>query len=461
MLRRGDEILVCHRVSTVPAFPDYWAFPGGGVSRTDASIEAALLREMVEEVGIAPDASGELFLVDADIQSAVNADKLAWRAYVEAGSLFDHTPGFDIISERTTPPLAPLRFHNRFFTARCAVDPRLPDIDRPEFDAWRWVKPRDLLDEWLAHEVRIPPPLVMLLRDLVAHDSLEAAVAALAAAPPTGTHRIEFAPGVECLPLPTATLPPATHTNCYFLGDVGGDFVVVDPAARCDEGLALLEDKVKRIQAGGGTIIATIFTHRHSDHIGDLGRISQMYTAPIWTHAETHKRIPPCETDRVLAEGDSFELNGVTWSVTETSGHCPGMLCLVSEAGIVSADNVVMVGTILVPSGEGDMRAYMADLARLDGLAPKLLFPGHGPVIANPTRLLNRYIRHRGARHAAVLEAVQGASSLDAIAKAAYADTPDAHPALKVDQTLAHLKALESEGRVVRSCDGHWSPAES
>ena len=35
MLRRGDEILVCHRVSTVPSFPDYWAFPGGGVSRAD------------------------------------------------------------------------------------------------------------------------------------------------------------------------------------------------------------------------------------------------------------------------------------------------------------------------------------------------------------------------------------------------------------------------------------------
>ena len=41
MLRRGEEILVCHRVSTVPSFPDYWAFPGGGVSRVDrAALEA-------------------------------------------------------------------------------------------------------------------------------------------------------------------------------------------------------------------------------------------------------------------------------------------------------------------------------------------------------------------------------------------------------------------------------------
>ena len=29
------EILLCHRVSEVPSFPDFWAFPGGGVSRVD------------------------------------------------------------------------------------------------------------------------------------------------------------------------------------------------------------------------------------------------------------------------------------------------------------------------------------------------------------------------------------------------------------------------------------------
>ena len=52
MLRRDDEILLCHRVSTVPAFPDYWAFPGGGVSRIDRDSMFALCREIAEEVGL-------------------------------------------------------------------------------------------------------------------------------------------------------------------------------------------------------------------------------------------------------------------------------------------------------------------------------------------------------------------------------------------------------------------------
>ena len=32
------EILLCHRVSEVPSFPDFWAFPGGGVSRVDKKV---------------------------------------------------------------------------------------------------------------------------------------------------------------------------------------------------------------------------------------------------------------------------------------------------------------------------------------------------------------------------------------------------------------------------------------
>ena len=31
----GVEILFCHRISQMPTFPDFWAFPGGGVTSFD------------------------------------------------------------------------------------------------------------------------------------------------------------------------------------------------------------------------------------------------------------------------------------------------------------------------------------------------------------------------------------------------------------------------------------------
>ena len=71
--------------------------------------------------------------------------------------------------------------------------------------------------------------------------------------------------------------------------------------------------------------------------------------------------------DRTL-EGDVIEIDDETWSVIETHGHCPGHICLVGEAGIVSGDNAVLFGTILVPSSDGDMNEYLAGLERLRDL---------------------------------------------------------------------------------------------
>ena len=50
------------------------------------------------------------------------------------------------------------------------------------------------------------------------------------------------------------------------------------------------------------------------------------------------------------------------------------------------------------------MGAYISGLERIRSLDPKVLFPGHGPLIANPKRVLTDYIEHRKARHQKVLQ---------------------------------------------------------
>jgi glyoxylase-like metal-dependent hydrolase (beta-lactamase superfamily II)/8-oxo-dGTP pyrophosphatase MutT (NUDIX family) len=475
----------------MPSFPDFWSFPGGGVTRFDrvaaedlpqfdnddeGAALVALLREIVEEVGWAPSGRG-LVLVDEPTRAAVLEDGKTWHPLVADGDIPANPVGFKVISFRTTPPLTPLRFANRFFHLHDSKppEPSLPST-RSEFDELRWMQPADALAAWTEGAMRIPPPQITLLRDLIsaledsADDSdgensesggdIGLAVAALAASPPTGEHRIEFAPGVECVPLPTDTLPPATTTNCYILGEPGGELLVVDPAARDSTGLAYLERRIRAAEAKGSRVIATIFTHRHPDHIGDLSAISEIYQAPIWATAETHKVIPPCDTDRVLSDGDSLAISGpsgkVVWQVLETPGHCPGHICLAGEVGVISGDLAVMVGTILVPSNDGDMDAYLASLERVRDLDAPLLLPAHGPLSPVPEKLLNRYLSHRRARHARVLEAVKsGLNDVESIADFAYADTPDAHPILKVDQTISHLNAHERAGAVEQN-DGKW-----
>ncbi|MBT3772387.1 MAG: MBL fold metallo-hydrolase [Euryarchaeota archaeon] len=468
----GVEILICRRVESMPSFPGYWAFPGGGISRVDkAAAEvfptlhedpvmgasfACMLRELVEELGWVI-SEGKITLAEEDARKLVLEDKAAWLNLATESALPVEVNGLRMISKRTTPAFAPMRFENRFlhFHAGAICDTPSPQLSgQTEFDQTRWLTTEQILEEWENHSLKLPPPLVTLLQKvsslLAIHVSMEEVSEVLSKEQP-GERSIMFANGVECLPLPTHTLPPASTTNCYILGEEGGPRIIVDAAAKTPEALKILQNKIDLIEQDGGEIIATIFTHRHSDHIGDLSAISNIYQAPIWASAATHKYIPNCDTDKVLKEGDSFTLSGpkgdVSWNVHLTPGHCEGHVCLSSTAGIVVGDMVAGIGTILIPPAEGDMNEYLHQLERLKSMKPHLLFPSHGPVLPLPEKTLNHYIKHRNARHERVAEAVKlGLTDLQEIADFAYADTPNAHPQLKVQQTQAHLIAWKKEG---------------
>ena len=478
----GHEVLMGHRISELPAFPDLWSFPGGGVSRVDRKAAEThqewlsergedrlaaftLLREMVEEVGISPDGRGSFIEVEEEIRTRVCSDKSAWLEEVESGRI--SIEGFDchVITKRTTPPQSPVRFQNLFFHVALGVSGAEPSFppSRSEFDEFRWWRPQELISSWEDNGIHLPPPIVTIMRDVIAimdnEVDLVSACDSLAEDPPSGPHRFEYGPGVECVLIPTATLPPATHTNCFVLGERGGQRIVVDPAIRDQAGFEELKAKVEEIREDGSDILCTIFTHRHQDHLGEMSLISQIYQAPVWASEETLWALPEISGTRKLSEGDIVSIDGPKgrsdWEVLETPGHCPGQICLVGDSGIVSADNCTMVGTILVPSSDGDMGAYISGLERLRDLRPHTLFAGHGPLIPNPERMLTEYIEHRKARHSKVLEAVEsGCFSLSEIASTAYSDTPGANPALAEDQALSHLKELVRTGEVRRTSDG-------
>lgn len=53
---QGWDVVLTKRTSALRNHPGQIAFPGGRVDATDASVEAAALREAHEEIGLAPDA---------------------------------------------------------------------------------------------------------------------------------------------------------------------------------------------------------------------------------------------------------------------------------------------------------------------------------------------------------------------------------------------------------------------
>lgn len=453
----GVEVLLGKRSDSMPSFPGYWAFPGGGVSRIDKeaseslgiSIQhCAIMREVVEELGLAPQ-NGQLIAVEPDFREMVAEDKANWFPLALDGDIPSDTTGMRVISMRTTPPFGPMRFENTFLHIHSNDHDDFSLIGQTEFIDGRWMRPIDMIEAWKNNVIKVAPPVVTLLMEVnrclnLMNQDMEAVAIDLENRKP-GRRSILFAHGVEVVPVRTATLPPADHTNCYLVGDPDGDFIVVDPAFRHREGMEKVAEAVER---HNGNLVAVFYTHGHSDHLADKGLLKEAFDVPIWSASPS--------ADRVLKDGEKLQLGNQEWTVLHTPGHHPEHLCLISQSGLVAGDMVAGIGTILIPPNEGDMIQYIDQLERLLDLDPHLIFPSHGPVIPLPERLLERYISHRANRHNRVLEAIDsGLKIIEEIAKYAYADTPDAHPGLAIDQTLSHLISHEKVGNV-RKSGQHW-----
>ena len=466
----GPEVLLGLRSETMAAFPGYWAFTGGGVSRVDtAAVEsfsvldiehgkfiACILRETCEELGIAPNGD-HVITIDENARFDVIKDKGNWLPHAEDCNIPVNTDNINILGHRITPPFGPVQFDNAFIHFHCGDWQGVPEIDlepQTEFDDIMWARPQDILERWSRHEIKVAPPVISVLMEIVrvlefSIDIVDAAKNISRRQP--GRQSILFAYGVEVVPIRTATLPPADHTNCYLVGDPEGDFIIIDPAVRYREDMESLADAVERHD---GQPVAFAFTHSHSDHLADMDLLKEAFDLPVWGSEFTSKSV---NCDRILRDGETIELGRQTWQVIITPGHHPDHTCFISDAGLIAGDMLAGFGTILIPPATGDMDVYLEQLARLRDLHPHLAFPSHGPVIALPEKKFNYYIKHRTARHEKVLQAVaSGLSDVQAIAAKAYDDTPNAHVGLSEDQTLAHLLSHQRQGRVSQDTDGKW-----
>ncbi|MCH1492599.1 MAG: NUDIX hydrolase [Luminiphilus sp.] len=145
----GLETLLLRRNPSLKVMAGAWVFPGGKVDGEDEGADAlsraraAAVRELAEETGLAV---GDLPLLH--------------------------------FSRWLTPEVVQHRFDTYFF-----LSPQSPDaevrVDGSEIVEHRWVRPAQAVAEQAAGSLKIPPPTLVSLTDLVEHDSIAGLVAAV------------------------------------------------------------------------------------------------------------------------------------------------------------------------------------------------------------------------------------------------------------------------------------------
>ncbi len=475
----GVELFWLRRGAQLSFAGGFYAFPGGkvdpqdaqlpveGAQGLDAALRVAAARELLEETGVLI-AQGAEKLSQVQVSAAREALLERKRGFAEL--LKDHgltlrASDFLDAGRWITPTFMPSRFDARFFLVEAPAHANA--LFWPgELAEAAWVRPAEALVRWELGTALLHPPNLHALQTFTTFSTPEDAAARLRQQPhcPGGIAvRIEFQRGIRLFPLETPTLPPATHTNCYVLGN--GELLIVDPGAAEVRQYAKLIALVSGLASEGKRPKAVFLTHHHLDHIGGARAVAERLKIPIWCHEKTADRLDG-PVGRVLAEGETIVLQGtpaMKLNVLYTPGHARGHLCLVddvSKAAVVG-DMVAGVGTIVIDPPEGDMTDYLASLRRLKELPVSTIYPAHGPAIPDGVNKLSEYLSHREHRERLVLQAIPAAGvTLQEVVATAYADTPEFLHPIAERSAQASLIKLVRENRVVRK-DDRYFPAQA
>jgi glyoxylase-like metal-dependent hydrolase (beta-lactamase superfamily II) len=254
-------------------------------------------------------------------------------------------------------------------------------------------------------------------------------------------------------------------TNTYLVGRGPRPFLL-DTGAGVPAYLPLLEEALTREHASDGPGDLLI-THVHGDHIGGAAGVLERFGP-----RNVAKHPWPGRDERYdleltpICAGDMFRAQGATLRALHTPGHAQDHICfyLEEEHALFTGDVVLGAGTTVIPLDGGDMADYLASLERMLDLDLARIYPGHGPLIADPRAKLLEYIEHRRERERQIVAAVRGgASTVVDMVERIYVDTPRALWPAAGQSVLSHLLKLERERRATRSRDAageeHWTLA--
>jgi len=316
----------------------------------------------------------------------------------------------------------------------------------------------------------------------------------------------EILPGIYQLKVPIAN-NPLGHTNIYLLKGEGG-CVMIDAGIQSDEAVKALRQQLAETGVELSRIATLIVTHGHGDHIGLAGYVREITGARMAMHAVEISRLPaalqnpiarwtdvwlrssgipdngqpdrqaphsfplPPHPDISLEDGQIIDRFGLNLQVILTPGHAPGHICLYDRDRkiLFSGDHVLPVTTPnigLRPGGTGmdpdnnPLVDYLASLEKVDRLDATMVMPAHEHIFNDLHRRVAELVAHHKYRNEEIIAALASApktayqvsEKITWMPETGGVDFHHLHywnQRMAVSETLSHLQALRTTGKVVR-----------
>ena len=468
----NPEVFWVKRSDKLAFLGGFHAFPGGQIDADDAEVDvrnapnsetAAMIsgaaRELFEELGVLVVRGGETLTKGQRVSLLDDLEqrRMTWPALLKHYELYLDARDFTYVGRWVTPPFNVRRFDTWFFLVECPPKQE-PDVIAGELASGGWLTARDAYDQWLQDQVVAVPPTLHALRTLAAgiRPDLGERFLSIPQAHGEPARRITFRPNYICFPVRTPTRPPATHTCCYLVYN-SKEILIFDPGSPYEDEQEALASCVDEMIAEGRTVREIILTHLHPDHVGGVNALKSHLGGdiPVAAHAQTAEALTDVHVDRFIEDNDEITLEGqprIQLRALHTPGHALGHLCFHDEdrGVLMTGDNIVGIGSVLIDPPQGNMRDYLDSLQRMRSL-PNLtvLFGGHGPAIATPYQKIDEYISHRLERERNILEAFRaGLTDPKEIVARVYTDvSPKAH-GMAERAVIAHLEKLRDDGAV-------------
>ena len=466
------EIYWVQRSPKLAFLGGYHAFPGGQIDAGDAEVDvrnapnsqtatmiSGAARELFEELGVLVARGGETLTKGQRVSllDDLESGRSSWPDLLRHYELYLDADDFTYVGRWVTPPFNARRFDTWFFLVKCPPKQE-PNVIAGELASGEWIKAGDAYDRWFNDQVVAVPPTLHALRTLAAGITPDLVERFLSIPEAHGQpeRRITFRPNYLCFPVRTPTRPPATHTCCYIVHN-SKSMLIFDPGSPYEDEQQALAECIDEMIGEGRCVREIVLTHLHPDHVGGVNALKAHLggNVPVAAHAQTAEALHDVHVDRLIEDSDVITLAGepaISLRALHTPGHALGHLCFHDEERgvLMTADNIVGVGSVLIDPPQGNMRDYLNSLHRMRSLPDlTVLLGGHGPAVATPYQKIDEYITHRLERERNILEAVRdGAATPQEIVARVYTDVPPKAHAMAERAVLAHLDKLRDEGEL-------------